>query len=444
VLEIPFDSKTKRMTTLHKCAEEKGFIAFTKGALDVILDLCVNLNEEQKRQVLGRAEALAQKGRRIIAVACKRYEVFPGKLVEKDLHYLGFLSMVDPIRPAAKAAVEKCKHAGIIPIMITGDHRLTAFAVAKKLGIAREESEVLEGKDIEGKDLTRYRVFARVSPEHKLDIVKAFKAKGEIVAMTGDGVNDAPALKTADIGVAMGIAGTDVAKEASDMILTDDNFATIVGAVEEGRGIYDNILKFVRYILTTNSGEIFTMFFSIILRFPLPLLPIQILWVNLVTDGLPALALTMEPIEKDIMSRPPRKPDESITGHGLLWSMVGIGILMAIVTLGLFKFGMGLSLEKARTMAFSVLALLQMAHVLNCKSLDKSLFRIGIFSNLYLIGAIFLTLVLQLAVVQMPLLQKIFNTAALSWQEWLLTIGLSLMPVVAVEFRKRLAVFGGR
>lgn len=444
VLEIPFDSKTKRMTTLHKCAEEKGFIAFTKGALDIILDLCSNLNEEQKRQILGRAEALAQRGRRIIAVASKKYAEFPEKLVEKDLHYLGFLSMVDPIRPAAKAAVEECKHAGITPVMITGDHRLTAFAVAKELGIVDKESEVVEGKDMEGKDLTRYRVFARVSPEHKLDIVKAFKAKGEIVAMTGDGVNDAPALKTADIGVAMGIAGTDVAKEASDMILTDDNFATIVGAVEEGRGIYDNILKFVRYILTTNSGEIFTMFFSIILRFPLPLLPIQILWVNLVTDGLPALALTMEPIERDIMSRPPRKPDESITGQGLLWSMVGIGLLMAIVTLGLFKFGMGLSLEKARTMAFSALALLQMAHVLNCKSLDKSIFRIGIFSNWYLIGAILSTLILQLAVVQLPLLQRIFYTAALSWQEWLLTIGLSLMPVVAVEFRKRLAASGGR
>lgn len=444
VLEIPFDSKAKRMTTLHKCAEEKGFIAFTKGALDIILDLCINLSEEQKRQILGRAEALAQRGRRIIAVASKRYAEFPEKLVEKDLHYLGFLSMVDPIRPEAKAAVEECKHAGIVPILITGDHRLTAFAVAKELGIADEESGVIEGKDMEGKDLTRYRVFARVSPEHKLDIVKAFKAKGEIVAMTGDGVNDAPALKTANIGVAMGIAGTDVAKEASDMILTDDNFATIVGAVEEGRGIYDNILKFVRYILTTNSGEIFTMFFSIILRFPLPLLPIQILWVNLVTDGLPALALTMEPIEKDIMSRPPRKPDESITGHGLLWSMVGIGFLMAIVTLGLFKFGMGLSLGKARTMAFSALALLQMAHVLNCKSLDKSLFNIGIFSNRYLVGAVLSTLILQLAVVQLPLLQKIFNTTGLSWQDWLLTVGLSLTPVLVVEVRKRLAAFGGR
>lgn len=419
LLEIPFDSKTKRMTTLHKCAEEKGFAAFTKGALDVILDLCVNLSAEQKKQIIARAEALAQKGRRILAVACKKYEVFPDKLVETDLNYLGFLSMVDPIRPEVKAAVEKCKRAGITPVMITGDHRLTAFAVARELGIDQ--------------------VFARVSPEDKVNIVSDFKKRGEIVAMTGDGVNDAPALKLADIGVAMGIAGTDVAKEASDMVLADDNFATIVGAVEEGRGIYDNILKFVRYILTTNSGEIFTMFFSILLRFPLPLLPIQILWVNLVTDGLPALALTMEPVEKDIMNRPPRKPDESITGHGLLWSMVGIGFLMAVVTLGLFKFGLAISPEKARTLAFSTLAFLQMAHVLNCKSLDKSLFRIGIFSNWYLIGAIALTLILQFVVVQAPVVQKFFNTTALSAPEWLLTIGLSLTPVAVVELRKKLA-----
>jgi Ca2+-transporting ATPase len=417
LLEIPFDSKTKRMTTLHKYAEERGFIAFTKGALDVILELCVNLNETEKKQVLKQAEELAGRGRRILGVAYKKYENFPDKLVESDLSYLGFLAMVDPIRPEAKAAVAKCFRAGILPVMITGDHRLTALAVASELGITD--------------------VFARVSPEDKLKIVEAFKRKGEIVAMTGDGVNDAPALKFADIGVAMGIAGTDVAKEASDMILTDDNFATIVGAVEEGRGIYDNILKFVRYILTTNSGEIFTMFFSILLGFPLPLLPIQILWVNLVTDGLPALALTMEPIEKDIMLRPPRKPAESITGHGLLWSMVGIGFLMAIVTLSLFSFGMISSLAKARTMAFSALSFLQMAHVLNCKSLDKSLFRIGIFSNLYLIGAILLTLALQVTVVQMPLLQKIFYTATLSWQEWTLVILLSLTPLAVVEFRKR-------
>ena len=437
LLEIPFDSKTKRMTTLHKYAEEKGFIAFTKGALDIVLGLCVNLNMEEKSQILGRAENLAQKGRRILAVACKKYEVFPEKLVETDLHYLGFLSMVDPIRPEAKAAVEKCRQAGILPIMITGDHRLTALAVAKELDIARDESVVIEGKEMEGRDLTQYRVFARVSPEHKLKIVNAFKNRGEIVAMTGDGVNDAPALKLADIGVAMGISGTDVAKEASDMILTDDNFATIVGAVEEGRGIYDNILKFVKYILTTNSGEIFTMFFSILLRFPLPLLPLQILWVNLVTDGLPALALTKEPIEADIMVRPPRKPAESITGHGLWWSMIGIGFLMSAVTLFLFKLGLNFSLAKGQTMAFTVLAFLQMAHVLNCKSLDKSLFKIGIFSNLYLVGAVLSTVVLQIMVVQLSVLQKIFYTTSLNWKEWLLLALLSLTPIVVVEVRKR-------
>jgi Ca2+-transporting ATPase len=437
LLEIPFDSKTKRMTTLHKLAEEKGFMAFTKGALDIILELCVGLAPEKKVEIIKRAEELAQQGRRILGVAYKQYADFPEKLVESDLIYLGFLAIVDPVRPEAKAAVAKCRQAGILPVMITGDHRLTAMAVARELGITAKGSEIIEGADLLGKDLTRYRVFARVSPEHKLQIIKAFKGRGEIVAMTGDGVNDAPALKSADIGVAMGMVGTDVAKEAADMILTDDNFATIVGAVEEGRGIYDNILKFVRYILSTNSGEIFTMFFSVLLQFPLPLLPIQILWVNLVTDGLPALALTMEPVEKDIMARPPRKPNESITGHGLLWSMLGIGMLMAVVTLFLFKVGNGSSLEKGRTMAFSALSFLQMAHVLNCKSLDKSIFKVGIFSNLYLIGAILLTILLQVMVVQMPLFHKIFYTANLSWQEWLLISALSLAPIFLVEARKR-------
>ncbi|HVN67917.1 MAG TPA: HAD-IC family P-type ATPase, partial [Candidatus Sulfotelmatobacter sp.] len=332
----------------------------------------------------------------------------------------------------------ECKKAGITPVMITGDHRLTALAVARELGIVTDESAVIEGKDIAGQDLTRYRVFARVSPEHKMQIINAFQGKGEIVAMTGDGVNDAPALRHADIGIAMGIAGTDVAEAAAAMVLTDDNFATIVGAVEEGRGIYDNILKFVRYILTTNTGEIFTMFFSVLCQFPLPLLPIQILWVNLVTDGLPAVALTMEPIEKDVMRRPPRAPNEAIAGHGLLWSMLGIGLLMAAVTLGLFKLGLAGSLVKARTMAFCALALLQMAHALNSKSLTASLFKTGIGNNLYLVGAIALTVMLQFAVVQMPALQGIFQTTALSWREWGLIILLSLTPIMVVEIRKQL------
>ena len=419
LLEIPFDSKAKRMTTLHKYAGEKGFISFTKGALDVVLELCVDIDAEKKRQVLARAEELARKGRRILGIAYKCYDQFPDRLIETDQQFLGFLAMVDPVRPEARAAVAECLSAGITPIMITGDHRLTALAVARELGIEEKN------------------VFARVSPEDKLNIVQGLKARGEIVAMTGDGVNDAPALKRADIGVAMGIAGTDVAKAAADMVLADDNFATIVGAVEEGRGIYDNIMKFVRYILTTNSGEILTMFFSIVLRLPLPLLPIQILWVNLVTDGLPGLALTMEPNETDIMARPPRRPDESITGHGLLWSMLGIGLLMTVVTLSLFVFGQGQSLDKARTMAFAALAFLQMAHVLNCKSLERSLFTTGVLNNLYLVGAIGLTVALQVMISELPLLQRFFHTTSLNWGEWLLVSALSLTPVAVVEIRKR-------
>ncbi|MCU0640851.1 MAG: cation-translocating P-type ATPase [Candidatus Margulisbacteria bacterium] len=437
LLEIPFDSKTKRMTTLHKAASEAGFIAFTKGALDVILELCVSLGPDAKKQVLAEAERLAANGRRVLAVACKRYAAFPDKLIESDLTYLGFLAMVDPIRPEVKEAVANCRTAGIRPVMITGDHRLTALAVARELGITEQEAEVIEGRDLAGRDLTRYRVFARVSPEHKLDIVNAFRAKGEIVAMTGDGVNDAPALKASDIGIAMGIAGTDVAKEASDMVLTDDNFATIVGAIEEGRGIFDNILKFVRYILTTNSGEILTMLLAIVFRLPLPLLPIQILWINLVTDGLPALALTMEPIEKDIMRRQPRKPSESITGGGLLGSMVGIGVLMAAITIGLFQLGVNVSLAEGRTMAFAALSFLQMAHVLNCKSLRHSLFETGLGNNLYLVGAIALTGLLQYLVTEIGWLQRIFYTVSLDPAHWAMVIGLSLLPIVAVELRKR-------
>jgi Ca2+-transporting ATPase len=436
LLEIPFDSKTKRMTTLHRGLDGKGYAAFTKGALDVILELCSNLRPEEKTRVLKRNEELAKDGRRILAVACRNYDSLPQQLEESGLQYLGLFSMADPIRPEVKVAVEECRQAGILPIMITGDHRLTAFTVAKELGMVRDEAEVLEGKDFAGKDLARYRVFARVSPEHKLDIINAFKSRGEIVAMTGDGVNDAPALKRADMGVAMGVTGTDVAKEASDMILTDDNFATIVGAVEEGRGIYDNIMKFVRYLLSANSGEILTLFFSIILRFPLPLLPIQILWINLVTDGLPALALSVEPIEKDVMLRRPRRPDDKIAGRDLLLSMLGIGLLMAAVTLFLFKFGLNSSLAKAQTMAFCALSFMEMAHVLNCKSLDRSIFKVGLFSNLYLIGAIISTVILQYMVVEIPWLQPIFKTASLNWQEWLLVTLLSLTPILAVELRK--------
>ncbi|MBI5399314.1 calcium-translocating P-type ATPase, PMCA-type [Candidatus Saganbacteria bacterium] len=439
-LEIPFDSKTKRMTTLHKISSGH-YVSYTKGAIEVILSLCVNLSDADKEKILSRAAQLARSGKRLIGVASKEYDLQPTAPEENALNYLGFFGMADPLRPEVKAAVQHCYEAGITPIMITGDHRLTALAIAKEAGIAAAPELVLEGQEIDQRnlssaDLLSYRVFARVSPEHKLKIVTAFKQHGEVVAMTGDGVNDAPALKASDIGVAMGISGTDVSKEAADMILTDDNFATIVGAIEAGRGIYDNLMKFVRYVLTTNAGEVLVMFSSVLLGFPLPLLPIQILWVNLVTDGLPALALTMEPLEDDIMKRPPRRPDAAITDRGLFLSMLGIGLLMTVVTLSLFLFGLNESLAKARTLAFTSLALLQMTHVLNCKSDQQSLFKVGLFSNRYLIWAITSTFFLQWLVVSVPFLQAIFHTTTLSLAEWILVLLGAATAILAVELRK--------
>jgi Ca2+-transporting ATPase len=436
VAEIPFDSDRKLMTTVHS-NPAGGYCCFTKGALGAILKLC-NLEEEEK--VVKVAENLARSGMRILGLAYKR--TLDAKPEERNLQFLGFVAMSDPPRPEVKAAILSCQQAHIRPIMITGDHKLTALAIARELGLAEHEGEVMEGSELDKVDLkkiiNKINVFARVSPEHKLRIVLALKDQGEIVAMTGDGVNDAPALKKADIGVAMGIAGTDVAKEASDMILTDDNFASIVAAVEEGRGIYDNIKKFVRYMLTTNSGEILTMFGSILLRLPLPILPVQILWVNLVTDGLPALALSVEPAEADIMRRPPRDPKEKISAGGLLYSMLGIGVLMAAGTLGLFYLGLKAEgLVKARTLAFTALSFFQMSHVLNCKSLNRSLFRTGLFSNLYLILAIFSTIIMQMAVVYLPPLQGVFKTTALSFAELFLVIAVASTPILAVEARKK-------
>jgi Ca2+-transporting ATPase len=417
--EIPFDSNRKMMTTFHK-EPEGGFIAFSKGALEIILER-TDISEEEKKKVMAENQQLVSEGQRVLGFSYKRFSERPAKLEEKDFTFLGLVSMLDPPRPEVYEAVKLCKGAGIRTIMITGDHRLTALAIARELGI----------KDSD--------VFARVSPGDKLKIVDDLKARGEVVAMTGDGVNDAPALKKADIGVAMGMVGTDVAREASDMVLTDDNFATIVSAVEEGRGIYDNIRKFIRYMLSTNAGEILTMFFSILLRFPLPLLPIHILWVNLVTDGLPAVALSAEPIEKDIMQRPPRDPKESVLAGGLLYSMAGIGILMAAGTLFLFYLNLNNGgILKARTAAFTVLSLLQMSHVLNCRSLDRSLFRIGIFSNIYLWVAVLLTLVLQVLVVYVPFLQYVFYTVPLAPIDWLLILAIALLPIAAVETRKLL------
>jgi P-type Ca2+ transporter type 2C len=441
-LELPFDSARKMMTTLHR-VESGEYLAFTKGALEVIVERS-GLNAVEKKRILEESRQHEADGKRALGLAYKKYSQRPQSLEENDLEFLGYVAMSDPPRPEVRQAVKLCQQAKIRVIMITGDHRLTALSIARELGIAQDEAQVLSGWELEKLDLGQLKekvrtvnVFARVAPEHKLKIVEALKSLGEIVAMTGDGVNDAPALKKSDIGIAMGEAGTDVARGAADLVLTDDNFATIVASVEEGRGIYDNILKFIRYMLSTNSGEVLTMFLALVLRLPLPLLPLQILWVNLVTDGLPAVALSAEPIEKGIMQRPPRSPQESIFAGGLLMSMLLIGGLMALGTLWLFHLNLAWSgLDKARTVAFTTLSLLQMAHVLNCRSLDKSIFKLGVFSNRYLTLAILSTIVLQGLVIYVPFLQFAFRTVPLNIADWLMISAVALSPILAVEARK--------
>jgi Ca2+-transporting ATPase len=350
---------------------------------------------------------------------------------------------MDPPRQEARQAVDQCKAAGIVPVMITGDHPLTAKVIAERLGIQVEGDSILTGEEL-GQLSTQelrtraeqIRVYARVAPEQKLKIVTALQERGELVAMTGDGVNDAPALKQADIGIAMGIAGTDVAKEASAMILLDDNFATIVRAVREGRRIYDNIRRFVRYAVTTNSGEIWTMFLAPLFGLPIPLLPIQILWINLVTDGLPGLALTAEPEEADIMRRPPRPPQESVFARGLGVHVLWVGPLMAALALGTQAWSLASASSHWQTMVFTVLCLSQLAHVLAIRSERTSLFSQGLFSNTPLLGAVVLTFVLQMATIYVPAFNSIFRTAPLTLTELAATLAIAAVVFVAVEVEK--------
>jgi Ca2+-transporting ATPase len=363
--------------------------------------------------------------------------------------------MIDPARPEVKDAVQTCKAAGIRPVMITGDHPLTAQQIARELGIAPEPDiaaggrpfDSAQGRPLTGRDLTgmdvddleevidQVAVYARVSPEHKLKIVQAFQDRGQIVAMTGDGVNDAPALKKADIGVAMGITGTDVSKEAADMVLLNDNFATIVAAVKEGRTIYDNIRKFIKYTLTSNAGEIWVMLLAPLAGMPLPLLPLQILWINLVTDGLPGLALGVEPPERDTMRRPPYHPQESIFGRGLGRHVVWVGLLMGLVSLAMGYLTWQAGWKTWQTMVFTTLTLSQMGHALAVRS-RESLFKVGLLSNKALLGAVVLTFVLQLAVIYVPFLQNLFKTEALSAGELLLSLVLSTVVFWGVELEK--------
>ncbi|KUJ97580.1 MAG: putative calcium-transporting ATPase [Thermodesulfobacterium sp. 37_54] len=453
VFEIPFDPKRKAMTTVHK--KENGYIVFTKGSLETILeksafilleDKIVPLTEEIKKEISDKALEFAKKGMRVLAFSYKEIpELFETETLESKLIFLGFCGMIDPPRKEVKEAIALCKSAGIKVVMVTGDHPVTAWAIAKDLSIVEKDdpldSALITGKELEEmsledfeKKVEKIKVYARTSPEQKLKIVKALQEKGQFVAMTGDGVNDAPALKKADIGVSMG-SGTEVAKEASDLILLDDNFATITQAVKEGRRIYDNIRKFVKYTMTSNSGEIWTVGLAPFLGLPLPLLPVHILWINLITDGLPGIALSGEREEKDIMQRPPRHPKESLFAHGLGIHIVWVGWLMGVVCLLVQGLAIKYNLHW-QTMVFSVLCLSQLGHALAIRSEKESIFKIGLFSNKPLFYTIVFSVVLQLGIIYCPLFNKLFHTQPLSLRELIITFVASSIVFIAVEIEK--------
>jgi Ca2+-transporting ATPase len=365
-------------------------------------------------------------------------------VVERDLEFLGLFGLIDPPRPEVREAIATCTAAGIVPVMITGDHPLTARAVARRLGLIRADRDVLSGPQLAALSDERFaervrdvRVYARVAPEQKVRIVRALQDAGEVVAMTGDGVNDAPALKSADVGVAMGIQGTDVAKESASIVLLDDNFATIVRAVREGRRIYDNLRRFVRYVLTTNSAEIWTIFLAPFLGLPVPLLPIQILWINLVTDGLPGLALASEPAERDVMGRPPRRPNESLFAYGLGAHAFVVGLLMAGLALAVQAYYWHTGSDAWQTMVFTTMCFTQLAHVMAIRSERTSLFELGLTTNRPLLGAVVLTLVLQLSLVYVPALNSLFKTVPLGAGDVLVCIGASCVIFAVVELEKR-------
>ncbi|MFZ5596545.1 MAG: calcium-transporting P-type ATPase, PMR1-type [Bacillota bacterium] len=452
VAEVPFDSDRKRMTVVYRNRRTGLHTAYVKGAPDVLLELCTHrcasdgkilpLAAEDKRSILARASEMAAGALRVLAFAVR--EVDGGRedysTEENNLVFLGLCGMIDPPRPSAVSAVHTCRRAGIQVAMITGDHQATARAVAREMGLLFRSDRVLSGAELDrmtDEELIagagHVSVYARVSPRHKLRIVRALKKAGHVVAMTGDGVNDAPAVKEADIGIAMGITGTEVTKEASSMVLTDDNFSTIVAAVEEGRGIYDNIRKFIRYLLSCNVGEVLVMFLAVLAGLPLPLLPIQILWVNLITDGLPALALGVDPVDRDVMYRKPRKPDESIFSNGLMWRIMGSGTIMAAVTLFMYAaclFGTG-DIDLARTMAFNTLVFVQLFYVFACRSEHNTIFSLGFFSNPQLVLAVLGSAFLQVLVTHTPFLGAIFHTVPMQAEHWGIIILISAVPTLA-------------
>ena len=448
--DIPFDSKRKMMTTIHKYGNRYRII--TKGAPDVLLKRCSNCYSggqivpifSKKDDINEQNNQMAEKALRVIAVAYKDVEKLPEMQdVEKDLIFCGLIGMIDPPREGVKEAVRTCRRAGIKTVMITGDHLQTAKAIAKELGILKRGDLAIDGETLERmsqheleQNIMDYSVFARVSPEHKVRIVKAFQSTGAVVAMTGDGVNDAPALKNADIGIAMGKGGTDVAKNAADMILLDDNFVTIVEAVKQGRNIYDNIKKSIHFLISTNIGEIVTMFFGLVLGIKSPLLAIQLLWINLVTDSLPAIALGLEKEEENIMSRLPRNPKKNLFADGLWWKIMIEGAMLGIFTLLAFSIGNRLySVEVGRTMAFLALGILELVHSFNIKS-EESIFKIGVFENKYLIGALVLGVILQVIVVVVSPLAQIFSLVPLTGIQWLYTVLIAIAPIPIVEIQK--------
>lgn len=455
VNEIPFDSDRKLMTTVN--TYDKGFNVFTKGAIDSILKISNKIlingeikdfTKEEKEKVLMASNLMSDDALRVLALGYKVIDTEHVAIddLEKDLIFVGLMGMIDPPREEVKGSIQVSKNAGIRTIMITGDHKNTAVAIAKELGIANDISEAMSGSEIDTysdeeftKIVNNYRVFARVSPEHKVKIVKAFKAHGNIVSMTGDGVNDAPSLKAADIGVAMGITGTDVAKGAADMVLTDDNFTTIVSAVEEGRNIFNNIKKSILFLLSCNLGEVVALFVAILLNWAAPLLPIHILWVNLITDSFPALSLGVDPGDKGVMELPPRNPKESLFAGRMVKLLILNGILIGANTLFAFVLGEYLysdSLRHAQTMAFVVLSVSQLFYSLAMRNETKSLFQVGVFKNKWLIGSVLLGILLQLAIITIPFTASVFKVYPLTLTDWGIVILISLIPFVINEIIK--------
>ena len=484
VQEIPFDSDRKLMTTVNEVNGK--YIVYTKGGIDELLKRCTayEINNEIHtnldnyiNKIREKNEEMAREALRVLGCAYKEIDHIPSKeemtTIENDLIFIGMVGMIDPPREEAKVAVEKCKTAGIKVVMITGDHKITATAIAKKLGILENEDEAITGSELEQmtdeeleQNVRKYSVYARVSPEHKVRIVNAWQKNGEVVAMTGDGVNDSPALKKADIGCAMGVVGTDVAKEAADVILTDDNFATVVSAVEEGRKIYDNILKVIQFLLSSNVGEVVVLFFATLLT-PLfgkwfgitdissleILLPIHILWINLVTDSLPALALAFDPANSDIMERKPIKPGKGVFTKGMTWRVFYQGVMIGLLTLAAFMIGLattttpieGLTLDESKieigqTMAFVTLAFSELVHVFNVRNNKKSVFKTGIFNNMKLIGAVVISALLMLVILLIPGLREIFSIPVLPRENIIELVLLVLAPLAIVEIFKLLKI----